>query len=115
MDFWDYLFDNEYYQRADIQSLKKQSLIWKQTQKRDRQQVNDQQKRIEELEDQVGQLALLCRSLLTVLREDGTVKPERLREVMDQIDAADGTVDGKITRPGPPPNDSKVAPKIQTW
>lgn len=116
MDLWDYLFDNEYYQRADIKSLQKESRIWKQAQQRNQLQATDQQKRIDELEDQVGQLALLCRSLLTVLREDGTVKPDRLCEVMNRIDAEDGTLDGKMTAPkSSPPDDQTAAPKIQTW
>ena len=115
MEFWDYLFDNEYRQRTDIQSLKKRTLSWKNAQQRVRNEVDDQQRRIEELENQVGELALLCRSLLTVLREDGTVKPEHLREVMNRIDAADGTIDGKITPPKPPSDDQPTAPKIQTW
>lgn len=115
MDFWNYLFDNEYKQRADIQGLKKHSLVWKQAQQRARRQVDDQQQRIDELENQLGELALLCRSLLTVLREDGTIKPERFHEVMNRIDAEDGTLDGKITPQGPPPDDRTTAPKIQTW
>ena len=115
MDFWDHLFDNEYKQRADIESLKRSSLARKQGRMRDRQQVQDLQKRIEDLEDQVGELALLCRSLLTVLREDGTVPPERFQEVLQRIDAEDGVVDGKITPEQPDPDEPQVAPQIQTW
>jgi hypothetical protein len=115
MDFWDHLFDNEYKQRADIESLKRSSLARKRARMRDRQQAQDQQKRIEELEDQVGELALLCRSLLTVLREDGTVQPERFQEIMKQIDAEDGVVDGKITPERPQPDEPQVAPEIRTW
>jgi hypothetical protein len=115
MDFWDHLFDNEYKQRADIESLKRSSLARKRGRMRDRQQVQDLQQRIEELEDQVGELALLCRSLLTVLREDGTVQPERFQEVMHRMDAEDGVVDGKITPEKPASDEPQVAPKIQTW
>ena len=64
---------------------------------------------------QVGDFALLCRSLLTVLREDGTVQPERFQEVMKQIDAEDGVLDGKINPESPPPDEPQIAPKIQTW
>ena len=81
---------------------------------RQRQLATDLAKRIEVLEDQVGELALLCRSLLTVLREDGTVLPERLQAVMRQIDAEDGLVDGKVTPAGPPPDDPTTAPNIRT-
>lgn len=115
MDFWDHLFDNEYKQRADIESLKRSSLARKRARMRDRQQAQDQQKRIEELEDQVGELALLCRSLLTVLREDGTVQPERFQEVVKRIDAEDGVIDGKITPEKLDSDEPQVAPQIQTW
>ena len=112
MDFWTHLFDNEYRQRADIESLKQSSIKKK---RRDQRTIQNQQDRIEALEDQVGELALLCRSLLTVLREDGTVRPERFEEVMKQMDAEDGVVDGKFT-PEPPAEDSStVAPEIRPW
>ena len=115
MDFWDHLFDNEYKQRTDIESLKRSSLARKRGRMRDRQQVQDLQQRIQELEDQVDELALLCRSLLTVLRENGTVQPERFHEVMQRIDAEDGVVDGKITPDKPDADEPQVAPQIQTW
>ncbi|MDG2224132.1 MAG: hypothetical protein P8L85_22310 [Rubripirellula sp.] len=112
MDFWTNLFDSDYRQRADIEALKRKSKT------RDFQEfkrMGGQQDRIDALEDQVGELALLCRSLLTLLRENGTVKPERLEEVMTRMDAADGVVDGKFT-PEPKPNeDPNTPPKIRTW
>ena len=114
MSIWEHLFDNEYKQRADIDSLKRISLSRKRRRRSDRQQTLDQQKRIEHLEDQVGELALLCRSLLTVLREDGTVQPERFQEVMKQIDAEDGVDDGKITPKDPPQDDPPVLPTTRT-
>ncbi|MGB0598811.1 MAG: hypothetical protein ACPGLY_19155 [Rubripirellula sp.] len=112
MDFWTNLFDNDYRQRADIESLKRQS---KKRAAREYRRIGDQQDRIDALEDQVGELALLCRSLLTLLREDGTVKPERLEEVMTRMDAADGVIDGKITQQSEPDEDPKTPPKIRTW
>ncbi len=113
MDFWDHLFDNEYKQRADIESLKQIARLRQSAAARQRQLATDLAKRIEVLEDQVGELALLCRSLLTVLREDGTVLPERLQAVMRQIDAEDGVVDGKITPKSPPSDDPTIAPIIR--
>ncbi|MEE2937932.1 MAG: hypothetical protein VYA84_18240 [Planctomycetota bacterium] len=112
MDFWTNLFDNNYRQRADVEALKRQS---KNRAAVDYRRIGDQQDRIDALEDQVGELALLCRSLLTLLREDGTVKPERLEEVMRRMDAADGVIDGKITPKSEPDEDPKKPPKIRTW
>lgn len=115
MDFWDYLFDNEYRQRADIQSLKEHSHARKLAELRGQRQIEDQQQRIETLENQVGELALLCRSLMTLLRENGTVQPERLQEVMIRIDAEDGLIDGKITPQDPAADQSSAPPQIRTW
>ncbi|XZE51877.1 hypothetical protein SH139x_003543 [Planctomycetaceae bacterium SH139] len=102
MSFWDHLFDSEYKQRTDIESLKKMTVQRNRTLRRTLANTEDHQARIETLEDQVGELALLCRSLLTILREDGTIQPERFEQVMQHIDEQDGTVDGKITPPDPP-------------
>lgn len=114
MDFWDHLFDNEYKRRADIESLKRSSVARRASRRHELRQIENQAERIEQLEDRVGELALLCRSLLTVLREADAVDPERLQEVMNQIDSEDGVMDGKIT-PQPPPEDPPAAPDIKTW
>jgi hypothetical protein len=53
--------------------------------------------RIDELEARVGELALLCRALVTALEEKGALSHARLREVMDKIDAEDGVIDGQVT------------------
>lgn len=114
MDFFDYLFDNEYKQRTDIEALKRQTLSRKRDRSRQLQRFEDQDSRIEQLEDRVGELALLCRSLLTVLRENGAVTPERFQQVMVEIDAEDGEVDGKSTPAAPDP-ESPQPPEINPW
>lgn len=115
MEFWDQLFDSDYKRRADIESLKQIANSRKRARRQDRRETADQQKRIEQLEDQVGELALLCRSLLTVLRETEAVQPERFEEVMKQIDAEDGVVDGKITPENALPKDPNAIPEIRPW
>ncbi len=115
MDLWNLLFDSEYKQRSDIESLKRMARQRQAMQQRDIQSAVDQQQRIAELENHVGELALLCRALLTILREDGTIQPERFQEVMQKIDAEDGHSDGMITPQGPPPDDPTTAPKINPW
>lgn len=102
MGFWDNLFDNEYKQRADINHLRKMASARGLAQTRTSTQVLKQEERIEQLEEQVGELALLCRSLLTLLRENGTVDPEQFQEVLHRLDAEDGMVDGKISESKPP-------------
>ncbi|QDV42408.1 hypothetical protein Enr13x_22530 [Stieleria neptunia] len=114
MDFWDHLFDSDYKRRADIEKLKRAARRRVAARSHEIQQVDQQAKRIDQLEQNVGELALLCRSLLTVLRENRLVEPEQFQEVMDRIDAEDGVVDGMVT-PQEPPDDPSQPPEIRAW
>jgi hypothetical protein len=115
MNFWDILFDSDYKQRADIEALKDSSARRKRAWHQDRQRGEDQQQRIVALEEQVGELTLLCRSLLTCLREAGIVQPEKFQEVMQRIDVEDGVADGKVTIKDKSESNSNAYPKIDTW
>jgi hypothetical protein len=116
VDFWTHLFDSEYHQRADIESLQKAARVHRMKRFDDLKKIESQENRIMQLEDRVGELALLCRSLLTVLRENGTVNPDKMMEAMIRIDAEDGVVDGKLNPPEPPePPTPEEWPKIRTW
>ncbi len=101
MSVWDYVFDNDYRQRADIEKLRSNAEFMNVRLQRD---ASTNAQRIEQLETEVGELALLCRSLLAVLNETGAVKPEQLVAAMSRIDAEDGVIDGRVTpesaRPG---------------
>lgn len=114
MDFWDHLFDNEYKRRADIEALKRTARQRNQGRMRDFRKLDDQEKRVSQLEEQVGELGLLCRTLLTILRETEIVTPERLQQVMQQIDAEDGVEDGRITPPDSNEDPPEI-PEIRTW
>ncbi len=94
MSLWNFFFDSEWQQRADIDGLKSSSDF---TLKRLTVQRRETKARIAALEQQVGELALVCRSLLTLLRESGAIDPSRLEEVMRRIDAEDGVIDGRVT------------------
>lgn len=104
MSVWKYVFDSEFSQRNDIEDLKRRSAAMAGQQ---RSRSLESQTRLEELEQEVGELTLLCRALLTVLRENGTIRPEAIEEVMRKIDLEDGVEDGKVTRKKDPP----AAPK----
>ena len=101
MSVWKYVFDNEYLQRADIESIKSAN---QRRGLRQRQVGARAARRLDELEEEVEELTLLCRTLLTVLRESGTVDPAAIAETMRKIDLEDGVVDGKVSeRPKPKP------------
>lgn len=55
--------------------------------------------RVEELEKELGQSALVIEALITLLEERGVVARAELRARVAEIDSADGVVDGRITPP----------------
>lgn len=105
MSLWNHLFDSEWRQRSDIETLK--SVSMRQSSKL-RQQGRKAEQRLKDLEQEVGELSLICRGLLTLLEQQGTVDPQALQEVLHSIDAEDGVIDGRITPESAQP---KLAPK----
>ncbi|MDF1660874.1 MAG: hypothetical protein P1V97_03835, partial [Planctomycetota bacterium] len=94
MSVWNYVFDNEYKQRYDIENLRQASNNARRRQSRTQRETKD---RVSELEQEVGELALVCRTLLTVLRESGSIDEKRFQQVFKDIDAEDGVIDGRVT------------------
>ena len=54
-------------------------------------------KRINELEEQLAKMTLLCRTLSDVVVRKGIVALAELVEIMDEIDRDDGVADGQVT------------------
>ena len=94
MTFWSHLFDSNYRQRSDINSLQsrmrsaRRQASWQERTTKDR---------IDTLEQQVGELALLCRSMFTALRRTGVLDTDQFEKALQEIDAEDGAVDGLAT------------------
>ncbi|OYV06919.1 MAG: hypothetical protein CFE26_03750 [Verrucomicrobiales bacterium VVV1] len=63
--------------------------------------------RVEKLENQLAQSALIIESLVTLLDEKGVVSRDELKERVARIDAEDGVIDGKIT----PASEKPFVPK----
>jgi hypothetical protein len=107
--FWNYQW---WQQRSEINELKDQAQA-----ARTRLDLNsrDHRTRVEALEQQLGELALLTRALLEVLHENGSVKNEQILAAMAKIDAEDGVVDGRVTpekdRPKTPAKGEKLPPR----
>ena len=112
MSFFTYRFDNGCRQRADIEQLREQARAKARGSRRRARKLEDQGERIEALEDQVGELALICRALLSTLRESGAIDPAQYAEVLARIDAEDGVVDGKVTPPAARPK-AKEGPRVR--
>ncbi len=81
----EFLFDNEYSQRKDIERIKEQIL--------DAPHPADA---IAPLVERVDRLELLCKSLTELIVSKGLASREELSVVTQQLDLADGVEDGRI-------------------
>ncbi len=111
MSIWSHVFDSEWSQRRDINSLKETNSKVARHQRKQNQKIAS---RIEELEQDVSELTLLCRSLLTALRENGTLEPVAFEDVMRRIDLEDGVLDGKVAPKRPPPPGRASKPRRES-
>jgi hypothetical protein len=57
------------------------------------------EERLEDLEHDVGEMALFVRTLWRILAEKGTIDRAEFVQVARAIDAQDGTADGRYTGP----------------
>ncbi len=106
--FWKYLVDNEVMQRADIEGLRSSVRVSSRHARRRSAELRD---RVEELETELGEIRLFSRALLSLLQETGALDPTRLRAKLLELDAADGTIDGRYEpEPEPEPETKPAAP-----
>ncbi len=56
------------------------------------------EKRVVELEDEVGQLTIVIESLLESIADKGVLTREDIARKIGEIDARDGVIDGRITK-----------------
>jgi hypothetical protein len=104
---WDYVFDSEWRQRADIESLKERA---SQASYRLAHSAAHVDQRVERLEQQVSELALLARALVSVLEKKGGVTPDELHDAMKSI-AGEAVLEGKEKLPDPPKDKGKAVVK----
>ncbi len=96
MSIYPHVFDSQWRQRLDINTMKtRASRVGRSMRRR----TGELSQRIEELEGEVAELTLTCRTLLTVLHDSGVVDPKIFGEAFSSLDAEDGVVDGKVTKP----------------
>lgn len=89
MSLWDYLFDNNYRQRDDIDALEHGSLASDQRIARLQRALADQAR-------QVGNLELTVEALVHLLEERDVLTHDELALMVQRIDLADGIEDGQI-------------------
>ena len=98
----DYMFDNDWIQRADIENLKSSAQQMQSSEYRMRRKVLDDSQRIGDLEDQVAHLTLINEALLRMLEKKNTFARDEFRALLVEIDLEDGVHDGKLAKPEPP-------------
>ena len=91
-----FLFDNELFQRLDIEDTKRALHAKSKMDIRARGRIH---REVEALEDDLGTLALLCRAMMRMMIEKGVMSRDELVGAMKAIDAHDGKVDGRYTGP----------------
>ena len=101
--FWKFVFDNEVMQRADIEEVRSRA---RRNARRAAMRASDLEERLEQVESELGEMRLFTRALLSLLQENDTLDPERIREKILEIDASDGSVDGRFD----PQDDEKEPP-----
>ena len=99
MSIFNFIFDSEWSQRSDIEDLKQKNieLASKLYQKRPGEATLE--KKIHTLEQEVGELALLSKTLMRILMEKGVCTGQEFEALMHQFDLEDGVADGKVTKP----------------
>jgi hypothetical protein len=102
MSAWNYMFDYALLRRIEDLSAR--------AARSDRQIRSAQRHRVEDLERELGQLTLVCRALIGMLKEQGHFDAAVFNAALDKIDAEDGVLDGRVTpederprRPAPVP------------
>ena len=98
MSIFNYIFDNEWSQRSDIETLKQQNASLASRVARRRSSEAVQEERVAELEREVGELALLGKTLLRVLLEKGVSTGREIEDMMHHVDLEDGVADGRVTK-----------------
>jgi len=96
---FDYIFDNEWSQRSDIEKLKEENASLASRVRRMRSTEVEKGESVEELRRQVGELALLSKTLVEILLDKEVCTGRDIEQVMRRIDLEDGVEDGQLTKP----------------
>ena len=96
MSIFRYIFDNDYMQRADIENLRARQA---QQNRFQRLRQSRENMKLETMADELGELALFCRTTLAILMDKGIITQQEFVAKMEQVDMADGVKDGKYEKP----------------
>lgn len=97
MSMLPFLFDNDWFQRRDIENAR--GLAESANTRLDLAKLTEvhHEEKMAELQAQLGRLNLIAAGLVRALVERQIVTPSELTEIMRQIDLEDGQEDGQLT------------------
>jgi hypothetical protein len=93
-------FLSEALKKDPVQTWSDEIAAWKKAYAELRSSETGQNLRIVELDYEKSKLELKVAALIRLLVESGVVDRDKLEATMNEIDAEDGTPDGRITPPG---------------
>lgn len=101
MAWYDYLFDSEWNQRADINALRETSRRAAASDAKQRlnhsRKLNENERKVDDLRVEVERLNLLVRALYVYAKEHGGMDGEKFHQIVKRIDAMDGEEDGRAS------------------
>ena len=74
--------------------------------------ISSADKRIKQLEDELGQMTILVESLLECIEAQGLVSRDQIAQKIGEIDMRDGVIDGRMTK-NEPTEVKPSKPKLQ--
>lgn len=85
--------------RQELEEQRRREMVRLFQNRRAERSVEDFRADFDALSDQVAEMALVLQSLTRYLDEKGEINAQRFMEIMTEIDADDGEVDGKLSKP----------------
>lgn len=95
MSLFDFFFP-EQAQASHLRKLANQSSGRRKASQRNNAAVNQLEKRVSDLEEDLGFAALVLASVMAKLNEKGTVTRDDVRAAMKEVDEIDGVADGRL-------------------
>ena len=92
MGVLDYMYDNDWIQRNDIDNLARSNMVLRNKMVRDGGRIRD-------LEQEIDHLTLINETLLRILEKKGVILRDEFRALLVEVDLEDGVHDGKLARP----------------
>lgn len=83
-----HLFDSDFYQREDIETLRQNAEL-------DADNIQRMHQRINQLERRIDRNELVIETLFMALENQGLINPQVFQTLLREVDALDGQVDGR--------------------